>query len=208
MERSGQPRQAFGPGEETGAGPDASSASDGSALLGLSPDREPALRDAALRDPALRDAAAILERATADETAADEARERYRTQAMVPIEPEGRVARLLVAGEQVFAVRCLATLERRQDAPMTVTASGLAGDLYVTSQRLLLVGRHVLWIELDEIADVLLAGERLLLVLRGGRGVAIAVDRPRLLRVEIAAARAQAAPTGLPPARDTRVNSS
>ena len=198
MERSGQPRQAFGPGEETGAGPDASSASDGSALLGLSPDREPALRDAA----------AILERATADETAADEARERYRTRPMVPIEPEGRVARLLVAGEQVFAVRCLATLERRQDAPMTVTASGLAGDLYVTSQRLLLVGRHVLWIELDEIADVLLAGERLLLVLRGGRGVAIAVDRPRLLRVEIAAARAQAGPTGLPPARDTRVNSS
>jgi hypothetical protein len=36
----------------------------------------------------------------------------------------------------------------------------------------------------------MLSGERLLLVLRDGRGASIDVSQPRLLRVEIAAARA------------------
>ena len=46
--------------------------------------------------------------------------------------------------------------------------------------------------DLSEIDDVVLSGERLLLVLRGGQGVSIDAPQPRLLRVEIAAARAAA----------------
>lgn len=38
----------------------------------------------------------------------------------------------------------------------------------------------------------MLSGEQLLLVMRGGQGAALSVAQPRLLRVEIAAARALA----------------
>ena len=64
--------------------------------------------------------------------------------------------------------------------------------LSVTSRRLLLTGRVRLSIGLDEIGEILMAGGRLLLVLRGGQGVALEVAYPRLLRVEIAAARVAA----------------
>jgi hypothetical protein len=47
-------------------------------------------------------------------------------------------------------------------------------------------------IALEEIEEVGLSGERLLLVLRDGKGVWLEAPQPRLLRVEIAAARAAA----------------
>ncbi|MGO9178292.1 MAG: hypothetical protein ACLQBX_10765 [Candidatus Limnocylindrales bacterium] len=142
--------------------------------------------------PALRDAAAILARAEADEAAADQARERYRTQAMAALEPDPRIAPLLTSDERVFAVRRSAMLDRRQPLLGSDVASGLAGDLYVTSRRLVLVGRHTLSFDLADIEEAMLSGERLLFVLRHGQGASLDVDRPRLLRVEIAAARAAA----------------
>jgi hypothetical protein len=142
--------------------------------------------------PALRDAAAILARAEADEAAADRARERYRTQAMATLEPDPHIAPLLISGEHVLAVRRSAMLDRRQPVLGSDVPSGLAGDLYVTSRRLVLVGRHTLSFDLADIEEAMLSGERLLFVLRDGQGASLDVDRPRLLRVEIAAARAAA----------------
>ena len=93
---------------------------------------------------ALRDAAEIVARAAADEAAADQARERYRTRAMPALEPDARIAPLLGPDEHVLAVRRSAMLDRRQPPPGSDAPAGLAGDLYVTSRRLVLVGRLTL----------------------------------------------------------------
>jgi hypothetical protein len=156
----------------------------------------------------LRDAAAIVARVADDEGAARETRAACRVREIEPIAPDARIAPLVLPGEVVFAVRSSALLDRRQPPAGAAGWSGclgLAGDLYVTSTRLLLVGRTVVVYDLDEIQEVVVAGERLLLTLRDGAGVIVEVVRPRLLRVEIAAARASGArrAAGLPePARD------
>jgi hypothetical protein len=142
--------------------------------------------------PALWDAAAILARAEADESAADEARERYRTQPMNVLAPDDRIAPLLVPGEQVVAVRRGVVLDRRQPAPGSDSPVGLAGDLYLTSRRLVLVGRLTLSFDLDRMDEAMLSGDTLLLVMHDGQGASLEVAEPRLLRVEIAAARASA----------------
>ena len=142
--------------------------------------------------PALRDAAEILARAEADEAAADEARERYRTRPTAALAPDARIGPLLAPGEQVLAKRESAFVDRRQPLPGSDEPSGIAGDLYLTSRRLVLAGRYTLAFELDEIEEALLSGDQLLLVMRDGRGASVGVAQPRLLRVEIAAARAVA----------------
>jgi hypothetical protein len=142
--------------------------------------------------PGLRDAAEILARASADEAAADAARERYRTQAMPALATDARIAPLLTGDEHVLAVRRSVALDRRQPVLGSDLPSGVAGDLYLTSRRLVLTGRVTLSFALEEIEQTMLSGERLLLVLRGGQGLSIDAAQPRLLRVEIAAARAAA----------------
>jgi hypothetical protein len=139
---------------------------------------------------ALRDADDILARAVADEAAAGAARERYRTRPMAAVEPDERIGPLLLPGECVVAVRRSALVERRQPAPGIRAPTGLGGALYVTSRRLVLVGRPSLSFGLGSIQEVMLSGDRLLLVLRDGQGLTIEVQEPRLLRVELAAARA------------------
>jgi hypothetical protein len=141
---------------------------------------------------ALRDAAQILARAQADEAAADEARERHRTQSMAALEPDARIAPLLGAGEHLLAVRRSAVLDRRQPVPGLDASAGLGGDLYLTQRRLILVGRRTVSFDLDGIEEVMLGRERLLFVMRDGEGASLSVAQPRLLRVEIAAARASA----------------
>jgi hypothetical protein len=138
---------------------------------------------------ALRAAAAILERASVDEALADEARDRYRIEPMRPLAPEPAIARHLCPDEHVLAVRRSAGFDRRQPLPKG-RGSGLVGDLYLTSKRLVLVGRVILAFDLPAIAEASLEGERLLLVMADGTGLAIDVDHPRLLRVELATARA------------------
>lgn len=140
--------------------------------------------------PAVRDAAEILARVTADEAAADAARVRLRREPQSAIEPDARIAGLLREGEELLAVRRSAAFERRQAEPIE-GLRGLAGDLYLTSQRLVLLGRLIVSIELGDLVEVGLAGERLVLVLPDGRGASLDVAQPRLLRVELAAARAR-----------------
>ncbi len=138
--------------------------------------------------PALRDAAAILARAEADEAAANDARLRHRTDSWTPLPPDAAIASLLQPGEQLLAVRRSAGL----DEPATGTRSppSVAGDLYLTTHRLLLLGRETRAFELVEMDDVFLHGDRLLVAMRDGSSFALDVEGPRLLRVEIAAARA------------------
>lgn len=153
---------------------------------GTAPDASPA--DA----PAIRDASAILARARADEAAADLARQAYRTQPLPSLEPDDRIAPLLGPGERVVAVRRSAQLDRRQPTPGWNAPPGLAGDLYLTTRRLVLVGRLTMSFDFEDIEEAGLSGERLLLVLRDGRGVSLDVEQPRLLRVQVATARALA----------------
>jgi len=152
-----------------------------------------AVRDASTSSPALRDADAILARAADDEAAALVARDRYRDGPMELIEPDARIAELLVGDEEVLAVRRSARLDRREPQPSAYCPGcpGLAGDLYVTSTRVVHLGRLTLEYDLDSIREAVVSGERVLLVLCDGTGLILDVDRPRLLRVEIAAARAR-----------------
>jgi hypothetical protein len=92
----------------------------------------------------------------------------------------------LLPGEQVVAHRGAATLDRRQPRRQRRPV----GDLYLTSARLLFVGSPMASIPLESIEDAILIGARIQLMLRGGVGILIDVDRPQLLREQIADARA------------------
>ena len=127
----------------------------------------------------------------ADEASADDARRRLRERGIVPIEPDERIGVMLEPGELVVTTRRAALLDRRQSRP--IDAPGLGGDLYVTTRRLVHLGRRPVVYDLDEIDEAIVVGDRLVLVVDDGLGVAIAVDDPRVLRVEIAAARAASA---------------
>jgi hypothetical protein len=133
---------------------------------------------------ALRDAQSIAARVAADEAAADAERERLTNEPLPVVEGE-RTADLRPA-EQLHAVRHAALLERNSDSPPA------GGTLYLTSARLLHVGSERTYdIPLQRIHDMAVAVERLLLVgLTDGSDLAIEVDQPRLLRVQVAAARA------------------
>jgi hypothetical protein len=165
-------------------------------------DDEPAVRDAAAilarasageatedESAALRDAGSIVARADTDEAVASEARLRYRAEGIPPLQPDEAIRPLLGEDERPLAIRRSAALDRREPPLSPYPAAGIAGDLYVTSRRLILVGRRTLTFDLVDIADVVISGERLFLVMRDGSGVTLDVGQPRLLRVQVAAAR-------------------
>ena len=131
--------------------------------------------------PALRDAATVAERAAADEAEATEARERFRTGPIPALEPDEVVAAHLAADELVHALRARAILR----APGGDAALGYGGTLYLTSRRLVHLGQVVMSVQLTDIVETSLAGERLLLSLRNGEGLSLDVDRPRVLRAEM-----------------------
>jgi hypothetical protein len=81
------------------------------------------------------------------------------------------------------------TFDRRAPSPGGPAASGIEGDLYLTSQRLVLVGRLTLALELAALEEAVRTSGRLLLLLRDGQGVALDVADPQLLWAEIAEAR-------------------
>ena len=168
-----------------GAGDDEPAIRDASAILARASADEAAVDESA----ALRDAGSIVARADADEAVASEARLRYRAEGIPPLQPDEAIRPLLGEGERPLAVRRSAALDRREPPPKPDPAAGIGGDLYVTSRRLILVGRHTLTFDLVDIADVVISGERLFLVMRDGSGVTLDVDQPRLLRVQVAAAR-------------------
>ncbi len=126
----------------------------------------------------------------ADETAADEARRRYQSELMTTLGPDAQIAPLLAPAEKVLAVRRCAGFEQRPACDAAAVHG--RGDLYLTSARLVLVAQPMIEIGLEQIDEAMLCSARLLLVLHDGAGIALEVEGPHLLRVEIAAARAAA----------------
>jgi hypothetical protein len=133
----------------------------------------------------IRDAEEILLRAHEDERDAVEARTRYRADGLPTIEVDGPAADRLRPNETVVDVRASALVSRHLRGDGT---DQFPGRLYVTTQRLMVVGHAPLDVELGGIDELALAGERLLVTLRDGTGLSIDASRPRLLRVQIAAA--------------------
>lgn len=105
----------------------------------------------------------------------------------MPIEPDARIGVLLAPEELVLAVRRSVSLERRKG--WREPGGGLSGDLYVTTRRLVHLGRMQVEYALGEIQEAVVAEGALRLVVGASRGVEIEVQDPRLLRVEIAAVR-------------------
>jgi hypothetical protein len=151
---------------------------------------EPSLapgRAAAPDAAALRDAAAIAQRVSDDELAADAERARLVDGELPDLRSQLDGALQLAGGELVHAIRRAALLDEGEAA----TPAG--GSLYLTSNRLIHVGESSREIRLDAIQESAVALERLLLLdLTDGSDLAIEVDQPRLLRVQLAAARANA----------------
>ena len=134
---------------------------------------------------ALQDAQHITARVSADEAAADAERARLAAGALPDVSSSATGELELRPGEVVHAIRQVALLEGGSGA----MPSG--GTLYLTSQRLVHAGPAVREVELTDIAEIAVALERLLLVdLADGSDLAIEVDQPRVLRVQLAAARA------------------
>lgn len=149
-------------------------------------DRDPSpnvVEESTEEGPALRDATTLAERAAADEAAAGLARDAFLVSPVPVIEPDETISGHLVPGEQVHGLRRHAILR----APGDDRALGYGGTLYLTSRRLVHLGQVIVTVQLTDIVESSLAGERLLLSLRGGEGLAIDLDRPRLLRAEMAA---------------------
>ena len=135
--------------------------------------------------PGIRDAEEILSRAHEDEREAIEARTRYRAHGLPVLEVDGAIADRRRANETVVDARTSAVVSRHQRGDGT---EDFSGRLYLTTQRLLVVGGAPLDVELGQIEELALAGERLLVTLRDGTGLSIDASRPRLMRVQIAAA--------------------
>jgi hypothetical protein len=130
-------------------------------------------------------AVASGETAREDEELAAAARAWYRRHQLREITGDERDAAPLAPDERLFAVRHHAV------AVVTGGSCVVEGTLYLTSHRLV-IGAGDLSIALTELAEAGLAGERLVVVLVDGGAIVVDVERPRLLRVEIATARAAA----------------
>ncbi|HSM38790.1 MAG TPA: hypothetical protein VK838_05600 [Candidatus Limnocylindrales bacterium] len=146
----------------------------------------PATPATATESAALRDAQAIAERVAADEKAADAERNRLASEPLPTMAANAEMVVQLHPHELLHAERRAAVIERRQEGQPS------SGILYLTSQRLVHTGNErVEELPLERIADMAVAMERLLLIeLTDGSDLAIEVDRPRLLRVQVSAARA------------------
>lgn len=134
--------------------------------------------------PALRDAVIVAQRAAADEADAALARERLKDGPLPRIEPDEHLVDHLTPGESVHDLRKRAILR----TPGGESALGYGGSLYLTSRRLVHLGQVNVSVQLTDIVETSLAGERLLLTLPRGEGMALDVDRPRHFRTQMAAA--------------------
>jgi hypothetical protein len=123
-----------------------------------------------------------------DETLAAAARARFRTDGMLSIEPDDEMRSALRSDEHVLAVRQTADVERLIDGVRSL----VSGPLAITNRRLMVLdGQPVTLAGLDELDDVTVATDQLLVMLTSGVGLRIDAAHPRLLRVELAEARAR-----------------
>jgi hypothetical protein len=136
---------------------------------------------------AVRDAQNIEARIAADEAAADEARHAYQADGLPAIEPDAGAEAILQAGESLHAIHATALLEEAGLGEPGAQPRG--GTLYLTSQRLVHTATELTELPLPEIEEMAVVLERLVLIRRrNGADLALEVDQPRLLRVQLAAA--------------------
>ena len=140
-----------------------------------------------------------------DEEAAGQARDRYRTSGLAPLTADQGLAELLRPGERVFALHGDVTARCRPLDAGSVDAATAVGTLLLTSARIVVAGTGVVDVDLEDIEEAVISGDRLLLVLRHGTGLSLELAQPRLLRVQVAAARSV---TRGPGARDAGGGSS
>ena len=168
----------------------------GATIASVTPSNATPTSEAASTAPArpadptsVRDAQRIAERIRRDETLSDEARERYRTDGLPVLEPSALLG-LLNPGERLHAVHRMAMLEIGWGGTTGADPNlPHGGTLYVTSQRLIHRGVQDASWSFADVDEMTIALERLLLVsMRDGSDLAIEVDQPRLLRVQLAAA--------------------
>lgn len=133
--------------------------------------------------PALRDAALIADRVAQDEAEAAAIRERSASTPLPPMAADGAIAELLRPREMLHGLRPSAILL----SPGDERSLGYGGSLYLTSQRLVHLGQVNVSVELNDIAEVSLGGDRLLVTLRAGEGLVLDLERPRAFRAQMAA---------------------
>lgn len=138
-----------------------------------------------VRSPGVRDAAEILARVLEDEREAVATRERLHRDGLSRLAVDGHVKAQLVDGEDVVAARGSIVVTRHCPGEPD---EAIAGPLYLTTRHLIVGGRGSLSIALDEIDELAVVGERLLITLADHSGLSVDTSRPRLLRVEVAAA--------------------
>ena len=121
-----------------------------------------------------------------DDALATAARARYRSDGIGSIEPDHGMRSALGGDEQLLAVRQSASVER-----LAAGARPESGRLAITTERIFLLDGHAVTLAtLEELDDVTLVTDRLLVMLTSGAGFTISAPQPKLLRVELAAARA------------------
>jgi hypothetical protein len=151
----------------------------------MSADAQP-IQPVGVGEAALRDAEKITTRIAADEEAANAAQEAYAAGGLPSIEPDDGARAVLLAGEQLHSVHGSAVLEAPTEEE---DALPHGGTLYLTSARLLHIGSETTDVPLSEIVDVTVGLERLVLIRRlDGSDLAVEVDQPRLLRVQLVTA--------------------
>lgn len=122
-----------------------------------------------------------------DEALAGAERVRYRTDGIVRIEPDHGIRSALGHDEGLLALRETASIVRRPHGE----SSPLSGRLAITTERLIMVDElSTTLASLEDLDDVTLVADRLLVLLTSETGFTIQTTHPRLLRVQLAEARA------------------
>jgi hypothetical protein len=128
-----------------------------------------------------------LDAAAEDEALAAAARAHYRSDGLPTLTWDATAPNLLATDERLLAIRRSASIDPRPHH----RSWPLAGQLAITTERVMMVGKKAVTIaSFDELDDVTLATDRLFVVLTSGAGFVIRSCHPRLLRVQLAEARA------------------
>jgi hypothetical protein len=133
--------------------------------------------------------AASSARRAADESASWTARQAYDRDGLPEMAADELIAGHLLPGEKVHAAHARVVLN---DVGRPTGVPGHGGSLYLTSARVVHVSQIVVSVRLRDIEELAIAGDRLLLSTETGDGMSLDAPQPRLLRVQIAAARTAA----------------
>lgn len=148
-----------------------------------------AVRDAGGPSPHEPPQSVVPGRTTAhvdDLLATERTRHRLRMGPLDAIPPDDTIRPMLEPAELVVAVRHHALVDCH---PAGAGERSLAGDVYLTSARLVVTGPDTAAWDLSSVGVADVTDRQLLLTLRDGTGIALTIDRPASFRVKVQAAR-------------------